>query len=244
MWCFSFEMSLVPYREAVGCLVYLNVWTRLDISKATQETSQFSHNPGITHWAAVKQVHKCLNDTLDYGLTYASTRTGRLLSEAWSDADWASDLDSRRSVAAFVLTVSKAAMSWSSKQLPTICLSSAESEYGALSRAGREVLATRSTLCDLNQEQSTSTLISCDSQAAIALAKSARFHVRTQHIEVAFHFIRELSESSKVHVEYVASKDNLTDLLTKGLAKDRHFKLVHMLGLGLAQLQSEEPISR
>lgn len=224
-------MADVPYCAAVGFLVYLNVWYRPDISKATQELSQFSHNPGRRHWGAVKRAYCYLDGTADHGLTFTSSGTGRLKLVAWIDADWASDLDNRKSVAAFVLTLNGTIVSWSSKQLTTICLSTAESEYGALSGTGREVLAARATLHDLKQIQDAPTLINCDSQAAIALASNARFHARTRHIEVAPHFIRELIESKRVQVQYISSESNISDLLTKGLSKDRNVSLCLQLGL-------------
>lgn len=225
------DMDSIPYRAAVGCLIYLTVWTRLDIAKATQEVAQFSNNPGRKHWQAVKRIYRYLSGTRRYGLTFTASGNKRLTLTGWTDADWAANPDSRKSIAAYVFTLNGAAVSWSSKLLPTVCLSSTESEYGALTRAGKEAVACRATLKDVSQTQVQPTTVNCDNQSAISLCYNVRFHARTRHIEVAHHFIRHLVSTKQVTVKFVKTEDNLADLLTKGLSRDRHFYLVHQLGL-------------
>lgn len=149
----------------------------------------------------------------------------------WSDADWVSDPDERRSVAAFVFTVNGTAITWNCKLLPTICLSSAESEYSAPSRAGKELVSIRVTLADVGQQTSEPTLIFSDSQSAIALARSSRFHSRTRHIGVAQHFIRQLIQTKQATLNYISTEDNIADLLTKALARDMHYSLMSRIGL-------------
>lgn len=127
--------------------------------------------------------------------------------------------------------VAGAAVLWSVKLLPTVCLSSTESEYDSLTRAGKEALVARSKLSDLHQAQEKPTTVYCDNMSAIALTLSTNFHSRTRHIEVAYHFIRHLVSSGWVVVQYVHTSSNLADILTKGLPKDRHHSLTHPLGL-------------
>lgn len=154
--------------------------------------ARYSQNPGKQHWNAVKQIYRYLSNTRDLGLMYQKNGTGRLHLEGWADADWASDLDERRSTAAYVFTIGGTAVTWSCKLLPTVCLSSVESEYSALSRAGKEAISLRLTMADIRQKQEGPMLLNSDSQSTIALASSTRFHSRTRHIAVAQHFIRHL----------------------------------------------------
>lgn len=135
------------------------------------------------------------------------------------------------SIAAYVFTLGGSAVTWSTKLLPTICLASTESEYGSLTRAGKEAVAGPLTLSDLEQKQSRPTKTYCDNQYAIALSRNARLHVRTRHVEVAHHFIRHLTTTKQVEVEYVRTKENLANLLTKGLPNDQHTSLTMKLGL-------------
>lgn len=225
------EMSTVPYKSAVGCLIYLNVWTRYDIAKATQAVAQHLQNPGKSHWSAVKRVYRYLAGTKYHGIIYRKSGKGRLELIGWSDADWAADVDNRRRIAAYVFTVGGVAITWLCKLLPTVCLSSTESEYSALTRAGKEAISARYSLSDLNQDVSKPTSIMCDNQSAIALTQNTKFHARTCHIEVAHHFIRDLVATAQVRIEYVQTKNNLADLLTKGLTRDRHNMLMTRLGL-------------
>lgn len=142
-------MADVLYCVVVGFLVYLNVWYRSDISKVIQELSQFFYNSGRRYWGAVKRAYCYLDGTADYGFTFISSGTGRLKLVAWIDVDWVSDLDNRKSVAVFVLILNGIIVFWFSKQLIIICLFTVESEYGALSGTGREVLVVRVILYDL-----------------------------------------------------------------------------------------------
>lgn len=130
-------------------------------------------------------------------------------------------------------------MSWSSKLLPTICLSLTESEYGALTRAGQEAVSDRATLSDLQEAQEKPTTIHCNNQSAIALTWIDRFHARNRHIDVAYHYIRHLVSSKQVEVSYVPTEDNLADQLTKGLGKERHLMLSRKLGLAAVELTEE-----
>lgn len=76
------EMRLVPRKSAVGCLIYLNVWTRFDIAKATQYVAQHSQNPGKIHWSAVKRVYRYLSGTRHHGITYK--KSGRGVWNLWA----------------------------------------------------------------------------------------------------------------------------------------------------------------
>lgn len=238
------EMQSVPYRQAIGCLIYLSVWTRFDISKATQETAQHSQNPGPKHWSAVKRIYRYLSGTKKHGLVYQGTGTSRLSLIGWSDADWAADVDQRQSVAAFVCTINGVAVSWACKLMPTVCLSSTESEYGALTRAGKEAVSARVTMKDLHKFEEGPTRVYSDSQSAIALSLNARFHARTRHIEVSHHFIHHLVSTQQVELIYVNTEDNLSDLLTKGLLRERHEKLMTRLGLLDCSALIEEAVNK
>ena len=62
-------------------------------------------------------------------------------------------------------------------------------------------------------------MIHCDNQATIMLTENAGVSDRTKHIDVKFHFIRELREKGHIRIVSVGTKDNLADLYTKGLTR-------------------------
>ena len=64
------KMKNVPYREAVGSLMYAAMGTRPDIAFAVSTVAQFSENPGWVHWEAVKRIFRYLLGTKELVLTY------------------------------------------------------------------------------------------------------------------------------------------------------------------------------
>jgi hypothetical protein len=107
-----------PYREAVGSLIYLAVTSRPDISYAVNQVAQHSENPNRSHWAAVKRIISYLKGTPKLGIKFdgrcSKTITG------FTDADYAGDLDTRRSTTGFVFLLNSGPVSWSSRRQPCV----------------------------------------------------------------------------------------------------------------------------
>ncbi|KAH9671717.1 reverse transcriptase Ty1/copia-type domain-containing protein [Citrus sinensis] len=106
-----------------------------------------------------------------------------------SDSDWACDRDDRKSVAGFAAYLGPNLVSWSSKKQSVVSRSSAEAEYGALAHAASEVVWIKSLLVELQVQLSTTPLMWCDNQSAIALAYNPIYHAKTKHVELDIHFI-------------------------------------------------------
>ncbi|KRY24466.1 Retrovirus-related Pol polyprotein from transposon TNT 1-94, partial [Trichinella britovi] len=94
------QMHAVPYREAVGCLVYLSQSCRPDICHAVGIVSRFSDNPGKAHWTAVKRIFRYLKYTKTAKLVYRRTENALT---AYSDSDCGNDRDDRRSISGCVV---------------------------------------------------------------------------------------------------------------------------------------------
>ncbi|CAB4023506.1 Hypothetical predicted protein [Paramuricea clavata] len=88
------------YQQAIGCLTYLSVISRPDISAAVGALSQFMARPSKDHWIGVKRVLRYLKGTLDYGLKYSADENPTLV--GYSDSDWAGDINTRRSTSGYV----------------------------------------------------------------------------------------------------------------------------------------------
>ncbi|CAM9627937.1 unnamed protein product, partial [Phaeothamnion confervicola] len=100
------EMARKPFRELVGALLYLAVTTRPDIFDAVRALSRFCNNPGHAHWLAALCLLRYLKGTLKKGLLYSQNASiGTAVSGGaaigFADADWARDVDNRRSVGAY-----------------------------------------------------------------------------------------------------------------------------------------------
>ena len=124
------------YQSAIGSLLYLSTRTRPDISYAVVNTARFCAQPSNTHWSAVKHIMRYLKGTLNLGLMFKSNNEGELV--GFSDADWAGDLNDRKSTSGYVFLVSGSSVSWRSKKQSCVALSTAEAEYMLLASAAHE----------------------------------------------------------------------------------------------------------
>ncbi|KAH9650410.1 retrovirus-related pol polyprotein from transposon RE2 [Citrus sinensis] len=124
------------YRSIVGGMQYL-ILTRPEIAFAVKKLSQYVAAPTLQHLMACKRVLRYIKATQDYGLKFF--REGSLTLTGFTDADWACDLDDRKSVDAYCIYLDNNLISWSSKKQSMITRSSAESEYRALASASAEL---------------------------------------------------------------------------------------------------------
>ncbi|KAH9752632.1 hypothetical protein KPL71_014771 [Citrus sinensis] len=205
-------MARVPYASAVGSLIYAMVCTRPDISQAVSMVSRYMHNPGINQWLAVKWILRYLYGTVDVGLLFKNDCGQQCV--GYCDSDFAGDLDKRRSTTGYVFTLGGGPVSWRSILQSIIALSTMEAEYMAVTEAVKEALWLKGLLGDLGVIQE-NIAVFCDNQSAIFLAKNQTYHARTKHIDVKYHYVREIIESGVVLLRKIDTKDNPSDMLTK-----------------------------
>ena len=218
------------YQSMVGSVMYAMIQTRPDICFPVTILSRFNNNPNASHMMAIKRVLRYLRGTLDYGITYGK---GNGLVR-YTNADWASNSETRRSLRAYVFMLYGGAVSWSSKRQQSIALSSCEAEYMAQTQAAKEAIWLTRLLSELDIGlglPKAPILIKADNQGAIALAKDPRFHSRTKHIDIQWHFVRDQVESGAVEFEWVRTNDMAADGLTKSLSKDKFAAFVRQIGL-------------
>ena len=101
-----------------------------------------------------------------------------------------------------------------------VALSTIEAEYVAVTEASKEMIWLQRLLKELGKERENSVL-HCDSQSAIYLAKNPIFHSRTKHIQARYHFIRSLLEDGMISLEKISGSQNLADMLTKAVTIDK-----------------------
>lgn len=232
-------MKTLPYREAVGGLLYAAITLRPDIAFVTSRLAQYCENPGVQHWKAAKRVIKYLAGPRDYGICFGGSETFNRQLNGYSDADYAADIDTRRSTSGFVFTLNGGPVSWTSRRQPIVALSTMESEYIAASDASREATWLRILLKELGIEQNKPTPIWCDNESAISLAKNPNSHKRFKHIDVRYHYIREQVMKKVVNMSYINTKSQLADILTKALDVMSQKKLMKEIGIVKIHHESE-----
>jgi hypothetical protein len=149
------------------------------------------------------------------------------------DADWAGDIDQRKSTSGFVFFLGGGAICWSSKRQSTVALSTAEAEYMATTLACQEAIWLKELLTQIGLGMEGEITLLNDNQSALALAKNPTHHSRTKHIAIKYHFVREQLDCGSISLKYCSTADMIADVLTKGLPRVRHEDLTSQLGVGL-----------
>ena len=218
-------MQGVPYREAIRCVLWLS---RPDIVFAIGILSQFIQNLGLAHWEAVKRVIIYLGATKYLWLTFGGKSETPV--EGFCDADWASQKH-RHSILGYLFHFRQGAISWSSKKQNIIALSSTEAEYIAQTHAAKEAMWMKNFLDEIQGPRGGPIVVNCNNQGAIVLAKDSKFHSCTKHINLHYHFMREVVEDGRLSMNYIPTNENVLDIFTKALAHPKFVHFVEMLGL-------------
>jgi hypothetical protein len=183
----------------------------------------------MEHWNAAKGVLRYVAGTLDVGIVYGSSQAGL---QGFCDADYAGDLDTRRSTTGYVFTLAGGAISWSSRLQPTVAVSTTEAEYMAAAQAVKEGLWLRKLMNDLRWHTGVVSICT-DNQGTLKLLKHPISSVRSKHIDVMHHFARERVARKEVAFEYCATDRMIADCLTKPLS-EKQFSMC-CVGMGVVQ---------
>ena len=220
------------YRRIIGKSMFAAVAVRIDIAFAVNRLSQYLSEPRKVHLQAAKHVLRYLKGSPNLGILYKSTPVSDLV--GYADAAYA-NARQFKSTTGFCYMINGAPVSWTSKRQSITAQSTTESEYIALSEAGKQAVWLRHLLYALRKSHvytKKSTLIYADNQGSIDLSANPVFHSRTKHIQVRYHAIREYIENGEIRVQFLPTDRMLADGLTKGLD---HVKFARMIeGLGLS----------
>lgn len=210
------KRSEKPYRELVGCLMYVAMTSRPDLCAAVIYFSQFQSCPMEEHWVHLKRVLRYIRGTLDFGLEFRGNNEAPIM-EAFCDADWANDPVDRRSLTGYVFRVHGCTVGWLTRKQPTVSLSSTEAELVALSVTICHGIWMKRLLQDLGRELKGPVTYYEDNQSTIRVTEDERYAGRMKHVDVKHRFVRELIQRGQVALRYKATEEQLADVLTKGL---------------------------
>lgn len=218
-----------PYRELVGCLMYVMMSCRPDLSASINFFSRYQSSYTECHWNHLKRILRYIKRTIDFELVYSKTDNDTPL-QGYADADWGNDVNDRKSISGYVFKVFNCTVSWCSRKQQSVSLSSTEAEYVALCNAACEGIWLKELLEELGVTVETVKIFE-DNQACIKIAEEPREHKRMKHIDIKYNFIRDAVQLGKVKVKFLPSKKQIADIMTKALPKFQFIELRKKLGL-------------
>nr|GFC86156.1 copia protein [Tanacetum cinerariifolium] len=184
--------------------------------------------PTEKHLKEVKRIFCYLRGTVNTGLWYTKDSSFELT--GLSDADYAGCKDTFKSTSGGAQFLGEKLVSWSSKKQDCTALSTTEAEYVSLSSCCVQVLWMLTQLTDYGFHFN-KIPIYCDSKSAITISCNPVQHLRTKHIAVRYHFIKEHLEKGSIELYFVMKDYQLADIFTKALPTDRFKYLVRRLGM-------------
>jgi hypothetical protein len=208
-------MKTVPYREAIGSLMYASVATQPNITFAVSTLSQFLENPGELHWATVKQIFRYLSGTQDLELTYGGERHDLV---RYTDVDGVAQ-EHWHAISGHIFILDVGAVSWSSQKQELVTLSTTEAEYVAATHASKEALWLQKLIRELFPLMTRPMMLYCDNQAMLRLIEDDNYHAQTKHIDVHYHFIWDITKCGDIKTIYCPTNQMVVDILTKALPK-------------------------
>lgn len=210
------------YREMLGSLIYIMTCTRPDISWIVSRLSQYMSDPRDKHMTALKHVYRYLQGTKDYELCYSQCTTKLELS-GYSDADWANDIEDRKSTTGYCFSLSQdgAIVSWKTKKQQTVALSTCEAEYVALAATIQEALYLTQLLKDMDHGFVRTAKVFEDNQGTICLAKNPVNRQRSKHVDIKYHFIRSNVLQGKIVLVYCPTDNMVADVFTKSATRSK-----------------------
>ena len=229
------------YRSRVGALLFLATRTRPDIFHSVTECSRHNTNPSARHLSHVNRILRYVVSTKDLGLCFHSGEG--IVLYATADASYAVHSD-RKSHSGYTLHIGRnsgSLYSFSKKQ-PVVALSSTEAEFVASAEAAKMIVWARLLLHDLGFPQQSPTILYQDNQSTIKLLTDDSYRARSKHIDVRFHFIRELVNERILEPVYLPTEDMTADILTKTLGPRLFLRLRPRL-LGAVNLPPSERTS-
>ncbi|WVZ17541.1 hypothetical protein V8G54_010523 [Vigna mungo] len=216
------------YRRLIGRLIYLTN-TRPDITFSVNNLNQFVSVPTTIHQQAANRILRYLKGSPGNDIFLQTNSIHQL--KAYSDSDWATCPESRKSITGYSIYFGNSIISSKSKKQQTVSRSSSEAEYRALANVTCEIQWLTYILQDLRISIVQPAIVYCDNRLAIQIATNQVFHERTKNIEIDCHIVREKINNGLLKLLPISTNEQAVDLFTKPLAPSTFKYLKSKLGM-------------
>lgn len=226
--CGGADVDATLFKQMVGSLMYLTA-TRPDMMYVVCLISRYMAKPKEAHMLAAKRVLRYLKGTIEMGVFYKRGVKNELL--AYTDSDYAGDIDDRRSTSGYAFLFSNGAVCWSSRKQPVVSLSTTESEFIAAAACACQGIWMKRILNQIGHSHCKYITIFCDNSSTIKLSKNPVMHGRSKHIDVRFHFLCDLIKDGELELKHCKTDEQIADIMTKPLKLEVFERLRGLLGV-------------
>jgi hypothetical protein len=215
------NIEQADFMSKVGAVQYLAVKSRPDLSYAIGRCSMKMQQASEIDLKLINRILRYIKHTKNLVLTFGGSEDSKL--KSFADASYGSHQDRKSHYGVSLHLGSGGSVQTISKRTKLVALSSTEAEYIGLCEAAKVIAWARQFLEELGFRQDEPTVIYEDNQSAIAMVNNGNDHGRTKHIDIRYHYIRDLVKDGQISVKYLPTDDMVADTLTKALEK-KQFK--------------------
>ena len=225
------QMKDKPYLQIIGSLLYLSTMTRPDIAYHMSVLCSFMHDPSLAAYAAALDLLQYIGNSIHQKLTFSGSMQipmgvdkvhhSQILKNhgllAYSDASWRDTGVDGYNRFGYIVYFMGGPISFNSKQIKVVALSSAEAEYAAAAYTCKEIAYVRNILSDLGVRLDGPTKLAVDNQAAIKISINSGVTGRNKHFKDAIHYFRDCYVYRMIDPFYVKTAHQHADGFTKPL---------------------------
>lgn len=226
----------------MGALNFPAVITRPDIAFGVSKLSEYLQNPSQTHIDAANHMLYYCASTKYLGIKYDNSGiepTPLEVFQTYSDASFASDLNTRVSNTGIAAKLWNGVFLWKAIKQKSVTTSSTEAELVAMGITGKELLWIMRLFQALTLDLDHKAKIYCDNQQTLRLLlkESPKLETKLKHIDIQQHWLRQEVQRGNIAVDWIPTDQMVADGFTKSLTSQQHAKFIAQLGMVDVQIE-------